>query len=97
MSNVPWRQAQTTALRIAAKLDAELAGLRGKFDQGKLGAADYCAKIAGAVTAIEQMANKTLDQNEPPLSPKMAEARVDHQAVRVECRETIREAVSEFM
>ena len=31
------------------------------------------------------------------LSPKMCEARVDHQATRVECREVIRETVSEFM
>ena len=97
MSNRPWRQAQTMARQLAAKVSPELTELRGKFDRNELGAADYCAKVAGAVAAVEQLVDQALSRNEPPLSPAMSEARVDHQATRVECREVIREAVGEFM
>lgn len=97
MSTRPWRQAQEMARQLAAKVEPELAELRGKFDRNELGAADYCAKVAGAVAACELLVDQALRRNEPPLDFKMSQARLDHQATRVECRETIREAVAEFM
>ena len=97
MSNRPWRQAQTMARQLAAKVEPELAELRGRFDRNELGAADYTAKVAGAVVACERLVEQALVRNQPPLSFKMSKAREDHQRTRTECRECIREAVSEFM
>jgi hypothetical protein len=85
------------ARQLAAKAAPELAELRGKFDRNEIGAADYTAKVAGAVAACELLVEQALNRNEPPLSFKANEARLDHQRTRIECRERIREVVSEFM
>ena len=97
MSIRPWRQAQDTARLLAAKVEPELAELRGRFDRGEIAAADYTAKVAGAVAACELLVEQALTRNEPPLSFAMSAAREDHQRTRVECRATIKAAVAAFM
>jgi hypothetical protein len=97
MAQKPWRQAQTLARQLAAKVEPELSELRGKFDRRQLGASDYASRVAAAVLACEALVEQALVRNQPPLTPGMSQARVDHQQTRVACREVIREAVGEFM
>ena len=93
MSQRPWRQAQDLARQFAAKVEPELVDLRGRFKRNELGAATYTAKVAGAVVAVETLIEQALTRNEPPLTPAMGQARIDHNQTRAECRETIRQAV----
>lgn len=95
MSQKPWRQAQVAARSFPCKLDTEVADLRRRLEAKQLGAFDWAAKLAAAIRATESMIDLALDRNEPPLTAGMAQARVDHQACRVECHAAVHAIVVE--